>query len=236
MVPVEMCSAAGRVPVETRSVAGSVPVETRKEVGRVPVEMRERGSVEDLIGDEGVRGDRGEGSLKNGAAGDRFSVVKWKVDGFPRDGFSGVGFSFIGFAFVGLSSIDLPFIFSSIDLPFILSSNDLTPNFSPIDLTPIILSSIDLSTPFPSTDLHKPSSPNDTCFVPPIRVSSASTLRESSNTSGTTSPICSINSHCRSMIACWRRISSISDTICRTSSIDPLRLWIVDSNVVMRER
>lgn len=215
MVPVEMRSAAGMVPVETRSVAGSVPVETRKEVGRVPVEMRERGSVEDLIGDEGVRGDRGEGSLKNGAAGDRFSVVKWKVDGFPRDGFSGVGFSFIGFAFVGLSSIDLPFIFSS---------NDLTPNFSPIDLTPIILSSIDLSTPFPSTDLHKPSSPNDTCFVPPIRVSSASTLRESSNTSGTTSPICSINSHCRSMIACWRRISSISDTICRTSSIDPLRL------------
>ena len=225
MVPVEMRSAAGRVPVETRSVAGSVPVETRKEVGRVPVEMRERGSVEDLIGDEGVRGSRGEeGSLENGAAGDRFSVVKWKVDGFPRDGFSGVGFSFIGFAFVGLSSIDLPFIFSSIDLPFILSSNDLTPNFSPIDLTPIILSSIDLSTPFPSTDLHKPSSPNDTCFVPPIRVSSASTLRESSNTSGTTSPICSINSHCRSMIACWRRISSISDTICRTSSIDPLRL------------
>lgn len=219
MVPVEMRSAAGMVPVETRSVAGSVPVETRKEVGRVPVEMRERGSVEDLIGDEGVRGDRGEeGSLENGAAGDRFSVVKWKVDGFPRDGFSGVGFSFIGFAFVGLSSIDLPFIFSS---------NDLTPNFSSIDLTPIILS---------STDLHKPSSPNDTCFVPPIRVSSASTLRESSNTSGTTSPICSINSHCRSMIACWRRISSISDTICRTSSIDPLRLWIVDSNVVMRER
>lgn len=221
MVPVEMRSAAGMVPVETRSVAGSVPVETRKEVGRVPVEMRERGSVEDLIGDEGVRGGRGEeGSLKNGGgvAGDRFSVVKWKVDGFPRDGFSGVGFSFIGFAFVGLSSIDLPFI---------LSSNDLTPNFSPIDLTPIILS---------STDLHKPSSPNDTCFVPPIRVSSASTLRESSNTSGTTSPICSINSHCRSMIACWRRISSISDTICRTSSIDPLRLWIVDSNVVMRER
>lgn len=225
MVPVEMRSAAGMVPVETRSVAGSVPVETRKEVGRVPVEMRERGSVEDLIGDEGVRGGRGEeGSLENGAAGDRFSVVKWKVDGllgkngFPRDGFSGVGFSFIGFAFVGLSSIDLPFIFSS---------NDLTPNFSSIDLTPIILS---------STDLHKPSSPNDTCFVPPIRVSSASTLRESSNTSGTTSPICSINSHCRSMIACWRRISSISDTICRTSSIDPLRLWIVDSNVVMRER
>lgn len=218
MVPVEMRSAAGMVPVETRSVAGSVPVETRKEVGRVPVEMRERGSVEDLIGDEGVRGDRGEGSLKNGVAGDRFSVVKWKVDGFPRDGFSGVGFSFIGFAFVDLSSIDLPFIFSS---------NDLTPNFSSIDLTPIILS---------STDLHKPSSPNDTCFVPPIRVSSASTLRESSNTSGTTSPICSINSHCRSMIACWRRISSISDTICRTSSIDPLRLWIVDSNVVMRER
>ena len=219
MVPVEMRSAAGMVPVETRSVAGSVPVETRKEVGRVPVEMRERGSVEDLIGDEGVRGDRGEeGSLENGAASDRFSVVKWKVDGFPRDGFSGVGFSFIGFAFVGLSSIDLPFIFSS---------NDLTPNFSSIDLTPIILS---------STDLHKPSSPNDTCFVPPIRVSSASTLRESSNTSGTTSPICSINSHCRSMIACWRRISSISDTICRTSSIDPLRLWIVDSNVVMRER
>lgn len=219
MVPVEMRSAAGMVPVETRSVAGSVPVETRKEVGRVPVEMRERGSVEDLIGDEGVRGGRGEeGSLENGAAGDRFSVVKWKVDGFPRDGFSGVGFSFIGFAFVGLSSIDLPFI---------LSSNDLTPNFSPIDLTAIILSSI---------DLHKPSSPNDTCFVPPIRVSSASTLRESSNTSGTTSPICSINSHCRSMIACWRRISSISDTICRTSSIDPLRLWIVDSNVVMRER
>ena len=209
MVPVEMRSAAGMVPVETRSVAGSVPVETRKEVGRVPVEMRERGSVEDLIGDEGVRGGRGEeGSLKNGGgmAGDRFSIVKWKVDGFPRDGFSGVGFSFIGFAFVGLSSIDLPFIFSS---------NDLTPNFSPIDLTPIILS---------STDLHKPSSPNDTCFVPPIRVSSASTLRESSNTSGTTSPICSINSHCRSMIACWRRISSISDTICRTSSIDPLRL------------
>ena len=236
MVPVEMRSAAGMVPVETRSVAGSVPVETRKEVGRVPVEMRERGSVEDLIGDEGVRGGRGEeGSLENGG-GDRFSVVKWKVDGFPRDGFSGVGFSFIGFAFVGLSSIDLPFIFSSIDLSFILSSNDLTPNFSPIDLTPIILSSIDLSTPFPSTDLHKPSSPNDTCFVPPIRVSSASTLRESSNTSGTTSPICSINSHCRSMIACWRRISSISDTICRTSSIDPLRLWIVDSNVVMRER
>lgn len=228
MVPVEMRSAAGMVPVETRSVAGSVPVETRKEVGRVPVEMRERGSVEDLIGDEGVRGGRGEeGSLENGAAGDRFSVVKWKVDGFPRDGFSGVGFSFIGFAFVGLSSIDLPFI---------LSSNDLTPNFSSIDLTPIILSSIDLSIPFPSTDLHKPSSPNDTCFVPPIRVSSASTLRESSNTSGTTSPICSINSHCRSMIACWRRISSISDTICRTSSIDPLRLWIVDSNVVMRER
>lgn len=219
MVPVEMRSAAGMVPVETRSVAGSVPVETRKEVGRVPVEMRERGSVEDLIGDEGVRGGRGEeGSLENGAAGDRFSVVKWKVDGFPRDGFSGVGFSFIGFAFVGLSSIDLPFIFSS---------NDLTPNFSSIDLTPIILS---------STDLHKPSSPNDTCFIPPIRVSSASTLRESSNTSGTTSPICSINSHCRSMIACWRRISSISDTICRTSSIDPLRLWIVDSNVVMRER
>lgn len=221
MVPVEMRSAAGMVPVETRSVAGSVPVETRKEVGRVPVEMRERGSVEDLIGDEGVRGGRGEeGSLKNGGgvAGDRFSVVKWKVDGFPRDGFSDVGFSFIGFAFVDLSSIDLPFIFSS---------NDLTPNFSSIDLTPIILS---------STDLHKPSSPNDTCFVPPIRVSSASTLRESSNTSGTTSPICSINSHCRSMIACWRRISSISDTICRTSSIDPLRLWIVDSNVVMRER
>ena len=221
MVPVEMRSAAGMVPVETRSVAGSVPVETRKEVGRVPVEMRERGSVEDLIGDEGVRGGRGEeGSLENGGgmAGDRFSIVKWKVDGFPRDGFSGVGFSFFGFAFVGLSSIDLPFIFSS---------NDLTPNFSPIDLTPIILS---------STDLHKPSSPNDTCFVPPIRVSSASTLRESSNTSGTTSPICSINSHCRSMIACWRRISSISDTICRTSSIDPLRLWIVDSNVVMRER
>lgn len=221
MVPVEMRSAAGMVPVETRSVAGSVPVETRKEVGRVPVEMRERGSVEDLIGDEGVRGGRGEeGSLENGGgmAGDRFSIVKWKVDGFPRDGFSGVGFSFFGFAFVGLSSIDLPFIFSS---------NDLTPNFSSIDLTPIILS---------STDLHKPSSPNDTCFVPPIRVSSASTLRESSNTSGTTSPICSINSHCRSMIACWRRISSISDTICRTSSIDPLRLWIVDSNVVMRER
>ena len=221
MVPVEMRSAAGMVPVEKRSVAGSVPVETRKEVGRVPVEMRERGSVEDLIGDEGVRGGRGEeGSLKNGGgvAGDRFSVVKWKVDGFPRDGFSDVGFSFIGFAFVDLSSIDLPFIFSS---------NDLTPNFSSIDLTPIILS---------STDLHKPSSPNDTCFVPPIRVSSASTLRESSNTSGTTSPICSINSHCRSMIACWRRISSISDTICRTSSIDPLRLWIVDSNVVMRER
>ena len=222
MVPVEMRSAAGMVPVETRSVAGSVPVETRKEVGRVPVEMRERGSVEDLIGDEGVRGDRGEeGSLENGAAGDRFSVVKWKVDGllgkngFPRDGFSGVGVSFV---VMGLSSIDLPFIFSS---------NDLTPNFSSIDLTPIILS---------STDLHKPSSPNDTCFVPPIRVSSASTLRESSNTSGTTSPICSINSHCRSMIACWRRISSISDTICRTSSIDPLRLWIVDSNVVMRER
>lgn len=223
MVPVEMRSAAGMVPVETRSVAGSVPVETRKEVGRVPVEMRERGSVEDLIGDEGVRGGRDEeGSLENGGvAGDRFSVVKWKVDGllgkngFPRDGFSGVGVSFV---VMGLSSIDLPFIFSS---------NDLTPNFSSIDLTPIILS---------STDLHKPSSPNDTCFVPPIRVSSASTLRESSNTSGTTSPICSINSHCRSMIACWRRISSISDTICRTSSIDPLRLWIVDSNVVMRER
>lgn len=209
MVPVEMRSAAGMVPVETRSVAGSVPVE-----------MRERGSVEDLIGDEGVRGGRDEeGSLENGGvAGDRFSVVKWKVDGllgkngFPRDGFSGVGVSFV---VMGLSSIDLPFIFSS---------NDLTPNFSSIDLTPIILSSIDLSTPFPSTDLHKPSSPNDTCFVPPIRVSSASTLRESSNTSGTTSPICSINSHCRSMIACWRRISSISDTICRTSSIDPLRL------------
>lgn len=223
MVPVEMRSAAGMVPVETRSVAGSVPVETRKEVGRVPVEMRERGSVEDLIGDEGVRGGRGEeGSLENGGvAGDRFSVVKWKVDGllgkdgFPRDGFSGVGVSFV---VMGLSSIDLPFILLSIDL---------TPNFSSIDLTPIILS---------STDLHKPSSPNDTCFVPPIRVSSASTLRESSNTSGTTSPICSINSHCRSMIACWRRISSISDTICRTSSIDPLRLWIVDSNVVMRER
>ena len=221
MVPVETRSTAGMVPVETRSVAGSVPVETRKEVGRVPVEMRERGSVEDLTGDEGVRGDRGEeGSLENGGgvAGDRLSVVKWKVDGllgedgFPRDGFSGVGVSFV---FVGLSSIELPFILSSINL---------TPNFSSIDLTPTNFSSIDLSTPFPSTDLHKPSSPNDTCFVPPIRVSSASTLRESSNTSGTTSPICSINSHCRSMIACWRRISSISDTICRTSSIDPLRL------------